>query len=76
MNPADDEESKRPLFQSWVGELRELPENAKVSSVRFPEVSSLIAGVCISQYIAQAEAGSGMRPKVTRPPAPQSILLE
>lgn len=37
MEPADDEESRRPLFQSWVGKLRELPENAKVSSVRFPE---------------------------------------
>ena len=40
MEPADDEESKRPLFQSWVGKLRELPENAKISSVRFPEVGS------------------------------------
>ncbi len=39
MNPADDAEEKRPLFQSWVGKLRELPENAKISSVRFPEVS-------------------------------------
>ena len=38
MEPADDAESRRPLFQSWVGKLRELPENAKVSSVRFPEV--------------------------------------
>ena len=38
MNPADDAEEKRPLFQSWVGKLRELPENAKISSVRFPEV--------------------------------------
>ncbi|CAL5224815.1 g7564 [Coccomyxa viridis] len=37
MNPADDAEEKRPLFQSWVGKLRELPENAKISSVRFPE---------------------------------------
>lgn len=42
MEPADDEESRRPLFQSWVGKLRELPENAKVSSVRFPEVRGLI----------------------------------
>lgn len=40
MEPADDEDSKRPLFQSWVGKLRELPENAKISSVRFPEVGS------------------------------------
>ena len=39
MEPADDQESRRPLFQSWVGKLRELPESAKVSSVRFPEVS-------------------------------------
>ena len=39
MEPADDAESRRPLFQSWVGKLRELPESAKVSSVRFPEVS-------------------------------------
>ncbi len=37
MEPADDEDSRRPLFQSWVGKLRELPENAKISSVRFPE---------------------------------------
>ena len=41
MEPADDAESRRPLFQSWVGKLRELPENAKVSSVRFPEVSTV-----------------------------------
>ena len=40
MEPADDAESRRPLFQSWVGKLRELPESAKVSSVRFPEVSA------------------------------------
>lgn len=37
MEPADDEESRRPLFNSWVGKLRELPESAKISSVRFPE---------------------------------------
>jgi hypothetical protein len=37
MEPADDQDSRRPLFQSWVGKLRELPESAKISSVRFPE---------------------------------------
>lgn len=37
MEPADDEESRRPHFNSWVGKLRELPESAKISSVRFPE---------------------------------------
>ncbi|EIE23551.1 hypothetical protein COCSUDRAFT_28911 [Coccomyxa subellipsoidea C-169] len=37
MEPADDEDSRRPLFSSWVGKLRELPESAKISSVRFPE---------------------------------------
>lgn len=37
MKPEDDEDSRRPFFQSWVGKLRELPESAKVSSVRFPE---------------------------------------
>ncbi len=37
MQPSDEEDAKRPLFQSWVGKLRELPESAKMSSVRFPE---------------------------------------
>lgn len=37
MQPSDMLESRRPLFQSWVGKLRELPESAKISSVRFPE---------------------------------------
>ena len=37
MQPSDNDESKRPLFQSWVGKLRELPESAKISSIRFPE---------------------------------------
>lgn len=57
MNPADDAESKRPLFQSWVGKLRELPENAKMSSVRFPEVSGLIP--LRDMHISRHSASSG-----------------